>query len=360
MSRYDDQETLKIHYTGKRFDDHSMPFDMLDDLNSIEGMILDVASEIYKKNHNARRVPRGFRSNHKLSIRSMSAGSTVLEIGLPPIIGQTHIIPTEADQSVMEGIEEAVNFMGGGDSEYASIFRKYIPSIGSKLRDDEMMKISFKDATAHYDQKARSKLMGDGETGYKKYDTVYGKITEADEVQRSFKVSPVPDRNEKRINIGLRDAPNQKIGIRFDNIIGKKITITGTFDVKNDGDCKIDSIESMQILDESDVDYRLRELMSLEKGWGEYGDEIAPDRDRLNRLIELYDDLCPEMKLPLIFPTVEGNILMEWESDDLLEMEIDLWSMKGTLYRGDEETVLDLSSEEDWNTLSKMVGSDAA
>ena len=49
MTGYDDPIKLTIHYTGKRFDDHTVPVTLLEDLGTIQEMILEVASEIFKR-----------------------------------------------------------------------------------------------------------------------------------------------------------------------------------------------------------------------------------------------------------------------------------------------------------------------
>ena len=108
-----------------------------------------------------------------------------------------------------------------------------------------------------------------------------------------------------------------------------------------------------------DVTSRLLELSSLEDGWGETGDEVAPDADRIRTLMDRYDRFATGLKLPRIFPTVEGNLEFEWDSDELYVLEVNLATMQGVLYTDDGECYVDLESSEGWATVISKVGADA-
>lgn len=107
-----------------------------------------------------------------------------------------------------------------------------------------------------------------------------------------------------------------------------------------------------------DVTSRLLELSSLEDGWGENGDEVAPDADRIRTLMDRYDGFATGLRLPRIFPTVEGNLEFEWDSDELSVLEVDLATMQGVLYTDDDECEVDLESSEGWATVISKVGAD--
>jgi len=109
-----------------------------------------------------------------------------------------------------------------------------------------------------------------------------------------------------------------------------------------------------------DVRCRLLELASLNKGWGEYGDELPPDRERIDRLIELYDEFGPLLRNPRIYPMTDGNLEMEWESTDILELDLDLQTLSGVLYAGDKEIDIDLNGSEGWGRLISAVNEDDA
>lgn len=357
MTGYDDPIKLTIHYTGKRFDDHTVPVTLLEDLGTIQEMILEVASEIFKRKSGTKRVPKGFREGCSLRLESVSEGSAVIDMTVGNIHSQRHIVPSNESECVSEAIDRMLGFMRSEQSDFDDIFREHTRKMGSKLRDDEAMTFSSKNRSAVYNQKVRAELTA-ACSDYERYESYYGKITEVDSKLRSFKLSPVPDEDGKRVDIRIRDLDDMPPDLDTSNMMGRHMMISGRFDVRKDGTRKARSIESVQVLDPLDVNYRLMELSSMRDGWGEHGDEVAPKGELLCRLMDLYDELCGDMRLPYIYPTVDGNIQMEWDSDDLMEMEVDLESMRGTLYHGDCETGIDLNSEEGWNRLSELVGSD--
>ncbi len=357
MTGYEDPIKLTIHYTGKRFDDHSVPVTLLEDLSTIQEMILEVASRIFKKKYGAKRVPKGFREGYNLKLESVSEGSAIIEMTVGNLHSQRHIIPSNESECVSEAIGHMLGFMENGQSDYDDILREHTRKMGSKLRDDEAMTFIARDRKVVYDQKVRAELTATC-SDYERYELYYGKITEVDSELRSFKLSPVPDDGKKRIDIRIEDMDDLSSELDTSDMMGKHLMVSGRFDVRKDGTRRVRSIESAQVLDPLDVNYRLMELTSMKDGWGEHGDEIAPEGELLHRLMDLYDGLCSDMRLPYIYPMVDGNIQMEWDSDDLMEMEIDLESMKGTLYHSDENTEIDLNSEEGWNRLSELVGSD--
>ena len=107
---------------------------------------------------------------------------------------------------------------------------------------------------------------------------------------------------------------------------------------------------------EMDIGRRLQELMGLGPGWGEMGDETPPDREGIRRLITLYEGFRRELRPPLIFPTPDGNLQFEWDSEDLLELDPDLADLTGILYASDDEVTVDLGSEDGWRILLEITG----
>ncbi len=54
------EELFKPEFTGQRFDDHTLPFDLLDDLSMYQYLLFQVAKDTYYKQNDAKRVPNGF------------------------------------------------------------------------------------------------------------------------------------------------------------------------------------------------------------------------------------------------------------------------------------------------------------
>ena len=348
-------ERLDVRYFGERFSNMSMPLNMLGDLAIINEMILDLASEIYKKEHGARRVPKHFRENHGLTLSSITKGSTVLGITMSERLAQKILGPTDEISSVEGAISEFLNYIETGDSDYEPIITSRLKSVGSMLKDEEGMSFEYKGRTALYDQNVRKKLLGE-KIGYQTYETLYGKVTEVDTKKKSFKVTTVPD-NGKRIDFNLRNIQDTIQKSEFEKLLQKNVMITGSFMFK-DNNMENESVDSILVLDELDVDYRLRELLDLKPGWGERGNEQPLNQEEVESLISRYDEFGSELRLPHIYPTPDGNLQFEWDSDCLMEMELNLSTLNGIIFTDDDEIPINLDSEEGWIELIGKVGTD--
>lgn len=351
-------DVFKIRFTGRRFQNHSLPLELIGDLELINDMILDAASEIYKDKTGAKRVPVGFRDRYGLSLCSISQGSTVSEIRYLPSTGQMRIIDSNEDSSLSEAIADCISYINCGQSAHRAVFAPRVKTLGSKLKDDESMEMSFRGETAVYNQLRRRSLIGP-EEDIEVHDTLYGRITEVDLTKRTFKMSPVPEDGTRRMDLSMDELQtiDSTTHIPLKDLIGQRIAVTGTFLEKKDGTRSKKDIETLDLLEPLNVVYRLLELSALKYGWGEYGDETAPDRERILELIDLYVSYGTGLKDPYIYPMNDGRIQFEWDARELLEMDIDLQTMSGVLYCGDDTVELDLNTSYGWELLISKVDS---
>lgn len=348
--------TLDIRYTGRRFDAMSIPLNMLGDLSIINDLVQELASEIYRKRNHSSRVPKNFRENHQLNLCSITKGSTVLGISMSERQSQRRLVPTEQDTCYDMAISEMLGYFNNGESDYEPIILPRLKSLGSMLRDDEGMNFTYREYNAVYNQDVRRRLIGE-KIEYSTFETFYGRITEVDLDERSFKLSMASD-PETRYDFQMRNVKETDSEVRLEALLQRIVMISGEFIVRK-GNLKNTSIDSFQILDDRDVDYRLRELSGLKAGWGENGDEVAPDGGRIQLLIDLYDEFGADLEPPLIFPTPDGNLQFEWDSDRFLELDLNLSDLTGILYCGDEETGINLGSMDGWKGLIEKVGDHA-
>lgn len=356
MQYSDEEKKLDIRYEGDRFSSHAIPLSLIDDLKSINAMILDVACEIYREKHKAKCVPRKFREKYGLSLRGVTKGSAVASLVATPS-EQKRLFGTEGDECIDEAISEVMTCISGGSSVYNSIILPRVRTMGSSLKEDESMNFIHGDTVAVYNQRIRRNLIGTVQP-IETHELIYGKITEVDGGRGSFKLSVVPEKTTKRVDFDfdvLPDGSELEIG----TMLGAKIAVKGSFEEKGDGTKRCREIDFIEILEPLNVEYRLLELTSLRRGWGEYGDELPPDGKRINRLIDKYDEFGSSLKNPYIYPTADGNLEMEWKSTDILSMDLNLQSLSGVLYSGDEEIVIDLNESEGWECLISKVGENA-
>lgn len=352
----DEEKKLDIRYEGDRFSNHAIPLSLIDDLKSVNAMILDVACEIYRRRHKTKCVPRKFREEHSLSLGRVAKGSAVASL-VTTTSEQKRLFGTEGNECIDEAISEIMACIAGGPSVYNSLILPRVRTMGSSLKEDESMNFIHGDTIAVYNQKIRRNLIGAVEP-IEIHELIYGKITEVDGGRGSFKLSVVPERSTKRVDFDFDVLPNGN-ELEIGTMLGTKIVVNGTFEEKGDGTKRCRGIDSIEILEPLNVEYRLLELASLKRGWGEYGDELPPDSERINRLIDKYDEFGSSLKNPYIYPTADGNLEMEWKSADILSMDLNLQSLSGVLYSGDEEIIIDLNESEGWECLISKVGENA-
>lgn len=112
-----------------------------------------------------------------------------------------------------------------------------------------------------------------------------------------------------------------------------------------------------------DVSHRLHQLAALEDHWYE-GHGVAPSEKGLTEFGKLfYQHFDKNLPLPAIFPTIEGNIQLEWQNDNQnIILEVNLQSFQAEHFYFDslddaieEEFTYPLSEEHGWETLCKKI-----
>ena len=115
------------------------------------------------------------------------------------------------------------------------------------------------------------------------------------------------------------------------------------------------SVESLEGIKNYTLESRFDELAQLKDGWYE-GHGIAPDKNKLELIAQKLTDFYPEhLPLPLIVPTHDGNLLLEWNAEGDPSADIDLGGMKASFHafgvRGqDVEKDFNLSTEGDFES----------
>ena len=241
-------------------------------------------------------------------------------------------------------------------------YLNYFNRIGRNLKEDETIFFnpSLENGGPKLNKSVRKKIIlsvGE-ETTYKDNFAITALITSIDKADKTFTL--------------LVDS--QKIPAKLDHKFYK--TIINTFNEydsnthvflqgegiysKNDKLIKINSIDTMDILDPLDVSVRLSELSKLKDGWYN-SDGIAPDKRGLIAFEKMFDDWFDEKApLPAIFPTVEGNIQLEWTINSKeISLEVNLKNFSSQMMSIDSgtkkllEEILDLNIESNWNLLTQ-------
>lgn len=108
---------------------------------------------------------------------------------------------------------------------------------------------------------------------------------------------------------------------------------------------------------------RIKELLTLQNGWLD-GQGKAINRQDLMTFVTKFNTLYPrELPIPYIYPTLEGNIQLEWTIEEIdISIEIELSQLIGHWHALTLETnqktsiqLFDFNESKDWKRLISMI-----
>jgi hypothetical protein len=328
---------LSPRLCGKRFDDHAIPLEFLQDLAVLEEMIVEVAKWKFLEEHSERkRSPRRFTEGIELKLVGINEGSVMPVIALVVTSNVLFHENTEYFEKARDSIIDAIAAVEKHEPATDFLPEKalsYFDRFGRNLRDEEAIEFTSSKHTqpARLTKDTRRKLLLSS-TKVKELTEetlVRGAIHEADQQKMTFQIQRI-DGKKLRGPIPMQ---------HFDTILeafqgykdGVKVLLhaIGKFD-RSSNLQSLESIEHISILDPIDVSARLEELRLLKDGWLD-GKGIAPDNSGLDWLSNIFEEKYPDhLPLPLIFPTAEGCVLVEWSiNDNEISIEIDLSNHTG-------------------------------
>ncbi len=316
-----EQAFISPRLTGKRFEDHAIPLELLEDFSAFEELVIEIAKYLYlTDNPERQRVPRGFTNGVSLKLSSLENGSAIPKILL--VSSTLGLFPSQNTQYFEKARDQIIKSIdAAAKNENISHFIPenllgYFNRIGKRLKDDETIDFS---PNSVYDAKLtkaiRKKLVLSSSKIHEVVSevTVRGTIPEADKSKQTFTIQLDAG---QRIIADLKPPHQQAILTAFDKYEEKchvLVSGVGRFD-KYDKLIRFESIEHISILDPLDVVTRLNEIAELEDGWLN-GEGIGPDKKALQWFAETFDDNYEgALPLPLIFPTLEGGIQAEWSN----------------------------------------------
>lgn len=364
---------LDPRLVGDRFDQHSIPLEVLKDLAVLEDLIVDVAKwHFLKDNPERQRVPRGFSDQISLDVKGIGEGSAIPKIVLCIAAGATEsLFPLDhrhcfekARSSVIDAVN-AAQFDESLKSILTDSHLAYFDRIGRSLRDGESIELDYKDSErpARLNRATRRKLTLSAASIQQLTEEVSlrGAICEADQRKGRFELELV-DKTIIRAPI-----QSEHIATIFEAFKGYQnglrvgIDGVGVF-ARNGGLKSIESIEQISILDVMDVGARLDELKLLRNGWLE-GKGRAPKAEHLDWLVESFERFYPdELPIPYLYPTEEGGVQAEWTiARSEASLEIDLKGRTSSWHQLDldsddeDEAQLDLGNAKGWVKLARLL-----
>src|SRR5690606_12675642 len=92
----DDKIFIAPRLEGSRFEDHSLPVNILEDFTALEELLIEVAKGIYlSENLNRKRVPKGFSDGVYLKLVDIEEGSSIAKFAIASAFSLTSSLPLE-------------------------------------------------------------------------------------------------------------------------------------------------------------------------------------------------------------------------------------------------------------------------
>lgn len=342
----------KPKFNGERFKEHTLPVSVAGDLAAYESLLIDVAKHLYLTDHPERqRVPKGFADVH-LDIATIEEGSTIPVLALLPavaIASQLSFFDGATDQSryfarARDLIAECI------DSPSCSLptsFPKkaltHFNQLGRSLRADETLELGRvgNAQPAVLTSGKRKELVLAASAVYEREVELSGYIEEVDAHKSSLRLRLNDDIATvvSMANDFLEQA-RQSLGNKRDRVFIKGIAQYDSREILQ----KILSCDSIEIIRNYELTMSFDMLSQIDDGWFEGGGK-APNSTDLQEIAQLMIQSYPEkLPLPSITPTQDGNLLFEWQTENMPSVDIDLASKTASFHAFGEQ-LLDIERD---------------
>lgn len=366
------ETVLRPRLTGRRFERHGIPLEVLKDFAVLEEMIIEVAKYKFFKDHPGRqRVPRGFADGLSLKLHAVEEGSAV------PVIeveydgsNQISLLPIGAMDYVMRAIHAVIHAIGAAERNRAATeylperFLAYFDRIGRSLLPDEAIEFPMpgRSEVARLTPETRRKLVNASRSQeYTEEVSIRGSVPEIDQDTLTFHIQLL---DGTKVKAPLAEPYYDTILEASQSYRNKaRVLIQGVGRFRRDGKLiRMDSIEHVTLLDPLDVPSRLEELSLLKDGWYN-GSGKALDPSKLAKFADSFSLYYPDdLPLPYVYPTVEGHLQLEWNlgfKEASLEVNLDNlqseWHSVDISTREDEIATFDLSTKHGWGLLGQKL-----
>lgn len=335
---------------GRRFEDHTIPLDILRDLSALGDFLLDVAKSKYLDDHPERvRTPKGFFDGVSIRLSGVDEGSAIprMELFVPDDADLFQLPAEEYLNKARQSIVSAVAAAEAGEDASKFLSPKllcYFNKFGRGLQGDEYFELSSNDGDfrAHLNKAVRHKLILASESdGYTEEVCLRGAVPEVDQQKMTFELQlatgvRVPVAMEMQHLQTVLEASNEYKS-RF-----SKVSVSGVAKYgRNNRLESVIEIEQVGLLESNDPLVRLDELRVLKSGWLD-GQGSVPSKSQFDYLEAFFDALSRRgVPNPYIYPTSDGGVQAEW--GDVMTAEFVMAKNQLEIYAGDDEVLVDLN-----------------
>lgn len=344
-------------FTGERFDEHTLPVEVARDLAAYEALVIELAKHLYKLDNPKReRAPKGFAANFRLDIQDIDEGSTkpLLAVVMSGVLALSNSEASHFERA-RDLIAECIAAAEGRlPEQFPKELLSYFNQFGRSLRNGEAMELPLPTTgNAVLTPERRKKLVLAASEEYEREVEMQGYIGEVDWERSTFRLR-LADGSHTIVPLlaGFREEAREYGGRARHWVIVKGI---GTFDAW-DRPKRILSAESSEVVKNFEIANRLDELAKLAPGWFE-GAGLVPDKDRLAQFAEQLTASYPDgLALPAIFPTQDGNLLLEWDAVGDPSLDVRLADYSASYHAFDDdgadiERDFGLDGESGWSEL---------
>ncbi len=364
---------LKPRLRGARFEDASIPLQVLADLAALREMVIEVAKwKFLQANSERKRVPSGFTNRIELKLTGVEEGSAVPVISLvstEPSLNGLGLPYQDYYEMARDDIVRTVASVSDNGQPVNAItlppkYLGYFNRVGRGLRERECFEFDVPDRStpARLTREVRNILLQAASvTEILQEVSLRGTVPEADQDKMTFELQQIYG---SKVVCSLPDLHRDTIiecFAGYENSVRILVQGIGRFDLQNrlSG---MESVDSVSILEPLDVPARLDELRSMKDG--EYdGLGSAPSHEGLDWLSDTFEMYYPDdLPLPNTYPTPEGGLEMEWsEGFQTVIFGINLATHEGAWFQFDKSSdsemsrELDLDTSEDWQWMSSQI-----
>ena len=313
---------IQPRFDGDRFEDHTLPLEVTADLMAYQTLVVELAKLLYRADHSHRqRLPKGFGADFQLHIEKVDDGSA------RPLLS----IVTAGTLALGEGqpyFERARDLVelciaspdGSLPADFPKDLLSHFNRLGRSLKEGEKMELGAATLTPY----RRKHLVLAADKTYERDIEICGSIEEVDWKKSTFRLRSEDGKATNVPMAGHFHDDARKYGGKPRDLVSVKCSAA------------YDSYENLQrVIEVKQIDVqtnyklfnRFEELAALEDGWLD-GDGVAPDKQKLVCISEILVGSYPgDIPIPAIFPTPDGNLLLEWQLPGEPSCEIDLEAM---------------------------------
>ena len=359
-------ELFKPKFSGQRFNDVTLPFELLEDISAYQDLLLQVAKDIYYEKNNNRKVPKGFGNGVYLKLGNLEQGSTITNILLAAatfFVG--HLDTKEYFTEAQNKLTNTISLAELGkplESELSENALKIFNKFGKHLKEDEAIYFSPNtNLNAKFTLNNRRKIILSSPSFENVEDDIdiRGTISGLDKAPLQFAIIT---KDRIKIYVPVENIDDfkvvEKAYAKFESEQRVLISATGVYNKQNKLSA-IKNIKSVVLLDRNDVPTQLEKFEGYRDGWmnGEGKGFLINDLNWMSKQFDEY--YSRELLLPITFPRLDGGIEFQWKiKNHDITLDVNLKDKTAylnyldTITTSDEDLNFNLDNANDWKELN--------